>query len=74
MTYGSLRAVDDVSFTVEDGEFFGLLGPNGAGKTTTLEMIEGLRRPDAGTVDIGGFDPARRDPRLQHLVGVQLQA
>ncbi len=74
MTYGSLRAVDDVSFTVEEGEFFGLLGPNGAGKTTTLEMIEGLRRPDAGTVDIGGFDPASRDPRLQHLIGVQLQA
>lgn len=74
MTYGSLRAVDDVSFTVEPGEFFGLLGPNGAGKTTTLEMIEGLRRPNAGSVDIGGFDPWRRDPDLQRVVGVQLQA
>lgn len=74
MTYGSLRAVDDVSFTVEPGEFFGLLGPNGAGKTTTLEMIEGLRKPQAGSVDIGGFDPWRRDPQLQRIIGVQLQA
>ena len=47
MAYGELRAVDGVSFAVGEGEFFGILGPNGAGKTTTLEMIEGLRRPDA---------------------------
>ena len=47
-TYGDVRAVDGVTFTVEPGEFFGILGPNGAGKTTTLEIIEGLRRPDAG--------------------------
>ncbi len=46
MAYGEVRAVDDVSFEVGDGEFFGILGPNGAGKTTTLEIIEGLRRPD----------------------------
>ena len=50
MTYGDLRAVDGVSFEVGMGEFFGLLGPNGAGKTTTLEMVEGLRKPQAGTV------------------------
>ena len=49
MAYGELRAVDGVSFEVAEGEFFGILGPNGAGKTTTLEMIEGLRKPDAGT-------------------------
>ena len=49
MAYGDLRAVDGVSFEVAEGEFFGILGPNGAGKTTTLEMIEGLRQPDAGT-------------------------
>ena len=48
MAYGELRAVDGVSFEVAEGEFFGILGPNGAGKTTTLEMIEGLRQPDAG--------------------------
>ena len=45
-TYGSLVAVDDISFGIEKGEIFGLLGPNGAGKTTTLEMMEGLRKPD----------------------------
>jgi ABC-2 type transport system ATP-binding protein len=74
MTYGELRAVDDVTFTVAPGEFFGLLGPNGAGKTTTLEMIEGLRRPQAGTVRVGGHEPWRREPELQRAIGVQLQS
>jgi ABC-2 type transport system ATP-binding protein len=74
MTYGSHTVVDDVSFTVEPGEFFGLLGPNGAGKTTALEMIEGLRKPVAGTVDIDGHDPWKREPALQRRIGVQLQA
>jgi ABC-2 type transport system ATP-binding protein len=74
MTYGDLCAVDDVSFAVRPGEFFGLLGPNGAGKTTTLEMIEGLRVPQAGTVRIGEHDPRRRDAALQRVIGVQLQA
>lgn len=74
MTYGDLRAVDDVSFTVGPGEFFGLLGPNGAGKTTTLEMVEGLRRPQAGTVRIDGHEPWRREPGLQRRIGVQLQS
>ena len=52
--YGELRAVDGVTLDVGDGEFVGILGPNGAGKTTLLEMIEGLRRPDAGTVHGAG--------------------
>ena len=73
-TYGSLKAVDNVSFDVKPGEFFGLLGPNGAGKTTTLEMIEGLRQPDSGTVRIDGKDPWARDPDLQRRIGVQLQS
>lgn len=73
-SYGDLTAVDDLSFTVEPGEFFGLLGPNGAGKTTALEMIEGLRRPDAGSVAIDGHDPWKRDPELQRRIGVQLQS
>lgn len=73
-TYGSLKAVDNVSFDVKPGEFFGLLGPNGAGKTTTLEMIEGLRQPDSGTVRIDGKDPWSRDPELQRRIGVQLQS
>ena len=49
-TYGSTLAVDEVSFEVNHGEIFGLIGPNGAGKTTTMECIEGLRRPDRGTI------------------------
>ncbi|WP_456695739.1 ABC transporter ATP-binding protein [Aeromicrobium sp. P5_D10] len=74
MTYGDVRAVDGVSFTVAPGEFFGLLGPNGAGKTTTLEMIEGLRKPMAGTVRIGEHEPWKRAPELQRRMGVQLQS
>src|SRR3954470_7881905 len=70
-TYGETVAVDDVSFTVEEGEIFGVLGPNGAGKTTTVETIAGLRVPDAGRVRVLGRDPG--DPELRELVGVQLQ-
>ena len=73
-SYGDLTAVDDLTFTIEPGEFFGLLGPNGAGKTTAVEMIEGLRQPDAGTVSIDGHDPWKRDPALQRRIGVQLQS
>lgn len=74
MTYGTVRAVDDVSFQVRPGEFFGILGPNGAGKTTTLEMIEGLRKPEAGTATIDGVEPWTRDRALLRRMGVQLQA
>ena len=74
MTYGDLRAVDGVSFDIRQGEFFGILGPNGAGKTTTLEMVEGLRKPQAGTVTIDGHEPWRRDQQLLRRMGVQLQA
>ena len=72
--YGDLVAVDDVSFTVATGEIFGILGPNGAGKTTTLEMVEGLRKPDAGTCTLLGQAPWPRDERLLPRIGVQLQA
>jgi ABC-2 type transport system ATP-binding protein len=72
--YGELWAVDGVSFTVAEGEFFGILGPNGAGKTTTLELIEGLREPDEGSVLLLGERPWPRNPRLLPRVGVQLQA
>ena len=71
--YGDLHAVAGIDLAVEPGETFGILGPNGAGKTTTLEMIEGLTRPDAGTVEILG-DPVWPDPRrVQRRIGVQLQ-
>ena len=72
--YDELVAVAGVSFRVERGECFGILGPNGAGKTTTLEMVEGLRRPDAGTVEVLGASPWPRNPALLRRVGVQLQA
>jgi ABC-2 type transport system ATP-binding protein len=71
--YGSQRAVDGVSFAVEEGEIFGILGPNGAGKTTTVESIAGLRQPDGGTIRVLGLDPQQDRARLQPLVGVQLQ-
>ncbi|MGD0607502.1 MAG: ATP-binding cassette domain-containing protein [Streptosporangiaceae bacterium] len=59
-TYGTLVAVDDVSFSVAAGEIFGILGPNGAGKTTTVECAIGLRTPDSGTIRLMGLDPAGR--------------
>ncbi|HEX6354375.1 ABC transporter ATP-binding protein [Actinophytocola sp.] len=73
-SYGDLKAVDGVSFTVTEGEFFGILGPNGAGKTTTLEIIEGLREPDSGTVRLLGESPWPRNVALLPRIGVQLQA
>ncbi|WP_339936023.1 ABC transporter ATP-binding protein [Undibacterium luofuense] len=54
--YGSLQALGGVSFTVEEGEFFGLLGPNGAGKTTLISILAGLSRADSGTVKVQGYD------------------
>jgi len=72
-TYGSFVAVDGISFDVERGEIFGLLGPNGAGKTSTLESLEGLRRPDGGSLRIAGIDPNRQARQLRALIGVQLQ-
>ncbi|WP_205474489.1 ABC transporter ATP-binding protein [Nocardioides sp. SYSU D00038] len=73
-TYGSLRAVDGVSLEVGEGEFVGILGPNGAGKTTTLEIIEGLRRPDSGSVELLGEKVWPRNAGLLPRIGVQLQA
>ena len=72
-TYGSLVAVDGVSFTVEEGEIFGLLGPNGAGKTTTMECVEGVRKPDSGAIEVLGCNPAVRTTDLLNRIGVQLQ-
>jgi len=73
-SYGSTVAVGGVSFVVEQGEFFGILGPNGAGKTTTLEMLEGLREPDAGELSVLGLPPWPRNPALLPRIGVQLQS
>jgi ABC-2 type transport system ATP-binding protein len=72
-SYADTVAVDDVSFTVEQGEIFGILGPNGAGKTTTVECVEGLREPDRGDIRVLGLDPVRDRAELTERVGVQLQ-
>jgi ABC-2 type transport system ATP-binding protein len=71
--YGPVRAVDDLSFTVERGEVFALLGPNGAGKTTTVEILEGHRTPTSGTVSVLGFDPATGGRAYRERIGVVLQ-
>jgi ABC-2 type transport system ATP-binding protein len=71
--YGDQVAVHDVSFAVEAGEIFGILGPNGAGKTTTVECVEGLRKPDGGTIRVLGLDPQRDRRALHQKVGAQLQ-
>ncbi len=71
--YGALVAVKELSFTVDRGEVFGILGPNGAGKTTTVEMLEGYRFPDAGTIRVLGLDPKADADELHIRVGVMLQ-
>ena len=72
--FGSLAAVDNVSFSVEQGEIFGILGPNGAGKTTTLEIIEGLQRPTGGRTTVLGMDSHKESMAVKERIGVQLQA
>jgi len=72
-TYGKTVAVDEASFEVYEQEIFGLIGPNGAGKTTTMECVEGLRKPDRGTIAVLGLDPFRQVYKLQDRIGVQLQ-
>ena len=72
--YGELVAANDVTFTIEEGEIFGLLGPNGAGKTTTIEMIEGLRKPDEGSIRVCDIDVVRGSKMGKEIIGVQLQS
>ncbi|MGH2613664.1 MAG: ABC transporter ATP-binding protein [Thermomicrobiales bacterium] len=72
--YGATTAVDGLDLTVWPGEIFGILGPNGAGKTTTLEMLEGLRAPDSGAIQVAGFDPVTAPERVHRVIGVQLQS
>jgi len=72
--YGDVMAVNGVTFAVAKGEVFGILGPNGAGKTTTVEMIEGLRKPDNGEIEVCGIDAVKETRRTKELIGVLLQA
>lgn len=72
--YGSLIAVNNISFSIENGKIFGLLGPNGAGKTTTVEMMESLRKPDNGTVKIKDINIISYPEKIKEIIGVQLQS
>ncbi|MEU4573934.1 ABC transporter ATP-binding protein [Nonomuraea sp. NPDC023979] len=72
-SYGGFPAVRDVSFEVSQGEIFALLGRNGSGKTTTVELLTGLRRPDAGTVRVHGLDPVADRAAVRQRTGVMLQ-
>ncbi len=71
--YGATKAVDGISFAVRQGEIFGMLGPNGAGKSTTIEMIEGLRVPDAGAITVLGLQQPRQANAIKERIGIQLQ-
>jgi ABC-2 type transport system ATP-binding protein len=72
--YDGVKAVRDVAFEIEVGEVFGLLGPNGAGKTTTVEILEGYRTRDAGSVEVLGVDPATAGADWRERIGVVLQS
>ena len=69
-SYGQLKAVDGISFSVEKGEVFSLLGPNGAGKTTTIEILEGLRQKDGGAASVHDHDPWAKGYDLHKKIGV----
>lgn len=73
-SYGAVQALRGVSFAVVEGEVFGLLGPNGAGKTTTIEILEGMRTPDAGKARVCGLDPERSGEKFKERIGAVLQS
>jgi ABC-2 type transport system ATP-binding protein len=72
-SYKDIKAVNDISFRVYEGEIFGMLGPNGAGKTTTMEIVEGIRKADAGSVTVLGIDVKKHPRQVKSNIGVQLQ-
>lgn len=73
ISYGATHAVKDISFSVKPGEIFGLLGPNGAGKTSTLSAIEGLLKPQSGTIIVAGYNNREQPRQARAALGVQLQ-
>ena len=72
-SYGDVRAVKDISFTVEPGEIFGLLGPNGAGKTTTIRCLCTLAKPDGGKIEVGGIDAIANPKEVRQRLGYVTQ-
>jgi ABC-2 type transport system ATP-binding protein len=70
--YGDVHAFRGITFEITKGEVFGLLGPNGAGKTAIIEILEGLRQADSGTVRVCGMDPERESAQLKQRIGAQL--
>ncbi len=72
--YGKVKAVNSISLSIRQGEIFGIIGPNGAGKTTTLEMLEGILKPDRGTIDVLGVVPSKNLRELNKRIGVQFQS
>ena len=72
-SYGGVRAVDDLSFAIRRGAIFCFVGPNGAGKTTTMEIVEGLKAPDSGEIELLGMPMPKEQARAKELIGVQLQ-
>lgn len=72
-SYGQVKAVNGISFSVKKSEIFGMLGPNGAGKSTTIEMLVGLRERESGEINVLGFDPQKKPEEIKRRIGVQLQ-
>ena len=72
--YGNVKAVNGINFNIIKGEIFGMLGPNGAGKSTTVEIIEGLRSADRGSVTVLGIDISKDTRAVKERIGVQSQS
>ena len=73
VSYKNVRAINNVSFSVKQGEILAIIGPNGSGKTSTVECIEGLRKPDHGSIQVFGKSPREERSEIYKLMGVQLQ-
>lgn len=73
LSYKEVKAVQDVSFTIQSGEVLAVIGSNGSGKTSTIECVEGLRKPDSGSIQVFGKDPLLHRGEIYRKIGIQLQ-